>query len=79
MASSENRRGWRLKFNGGMPVDRPFSLDLDASMKVLKRPFVPTGVKINGQSAQGWTYDHATGVLNLKAEVPVNATILVSR
>lgn len=79
MASSENRRGWRLKFNGGMPVDRPFSLDLDASMKVLKRPFVPTGVKINGRSAQGWTYDHATGVLNLKAEVPVNATILVSR
>jgi alpha-glucosidase (family GH31 glycosyl hydrolase) len=79
MTSDESRDRWRLTIDGGMPEGRPFSLDLDASMKTLERPFVPRTVKVNGRPAKSWSYDRETGVLSVSATLKPGSAIVASR
>jgi hypothetical protein len=79
MTSYESRGRWRLWVRGGMPEGERFSLELDASMKTLKRPFVPRTVEVNGRPAKNWDYDRETGVLSLEASLKSGSTIVASR
>jgi alpha-glucosidase (family GH31 glycosyl hydrolase) len=59
--SSEGRRSLRLR----IAAPRRIRLQIDVSLRTLRRPFRPRVVLVDGRPARGWSYDRASGVLSL--------------
>jgi alpha-glucosidase (family GH31 glycosyl hydrolase) len=64
LTSREKRKRWRLRIKG--TARRRY--ELSASMKTLKRRFVPCRVKLNGKplSKRRWSYDRSARVLHAR-------------
>jgi alpha-glucosidase (family GH31 glycosyl hydrolase) len=65
LSSVEGRRGvWRLRVRG----ERRRRFELQASLRTLRRPFVPTAVRVNGRrlSRRAWRYERRTQVLRVR-------------
>ncbi|MDQ2623167.1 MAG: hypothetical protein M3Y45_09040 [Actinomycetota bacterium] len=75
--SKEGRREWSLTLRGAGKHE----LDLEASMKTLKRPFVPAVVKAGKRrlaKGDAWSFDRKTGVLQVKVTLKAGQTLRVS-
>ena len=67
MRSKEIRAGgWRLAVDGPKSLRR---IDLQVSLRELRRPFVPRRVEVEGEPLEAWSYDAKTGVLRLRARM----------
>ncbi len=75
LSSVEGRRRWRLSLRG----ERRRRYELQASLRTLRRPFVPMAVAVNGRrvARRTWRYDRRTGALVLRFSAR-RATVRVS-
>ena len=76
IVSAEGHGNWLLQVGGGGKV----KLDLDASMKTLKRPFSPASVLVNGKrlkKGKVWSYDRKAGVLHVNTTLKRGQTLSV--
>jgi hypothetical protein len=64
LRSVEDRRGWRLTVRSS----RRRSVELEAALTTLGRPFAPCGVTLDGRALPrgAWSYDASTGVLRAR-------------
>ena len=77
IASREGRRSWNLTIRGAGRV----KLDLDASLKTLKRPFRPKSVRAGSKrlkKGKAWSYNRKTGVLHVNVGLKAGQKLRVS-
>lgn len=76
ISSKEGKRRWSLRLKGAGRQ----RLNLEASMKTLRRPFVPRSVRAGGKrlkKGKAWSYNRRTGVLRVRTILKprVNLTV----
>lgn len=77
ITSQEGKRRWSLNLRGAGRQ----RLDLEASMRTLKRPFVPRSVRAGGKrlsKGRAWTYNRRTCVLRVRTTLKPRVTLTVT-
>lgn len=79
LSSRERRGSWSLRVDPGN--SRATKLDLEASMRTLRRPFKPAQVELDGRrlARSAWSYGSRSGVLEAQIKVPAGGIIEVIR